>query len=344
MVTHSSNAITLSTELLALSSHQKRKRIWLRPSPPLGSDWLHHCNPGVGSVGSAHGPLFAPALCTQLLTDSDKESELGKKRALFVTQAWMVSAQGEHHNQSNVSVYRFPREMRKKMLMFSYVCPPFPFVFFTFCQPDSFIRWMNNSESSEAVMFGRQPRKKLPSFLLFIPLICNNSIIQLVWVVHCAFLSIIISSSFFFVFAYPKLRFGEKPEDNVWRLMLFCFSCTRSPVVFRTEELNGSYIWTCDMIYNTEVQLKTCWVTADSKKCSRTHSNSPGRRVCIMIPAHQTMDSSFFNCAKRRVILHNLQTAFAYKSAVTTFIIVWLSPHSAMWDCILMRPLKREHW
>lgn len=193
-------------------------------------------------------------------------------------------------------------------------------------------------------MFGRQPRKKLPSFLLFIPLICNNSIIQLVWAFHCAFLSIMISSSIFFVFTYPQIRFGEKPEDNVWRLILFSFSGTRSPVVFRTEELNGSCISTCDMINNTEIQLKTCWVPADSKKWSRTPSNPPGRRVCIMIPAHQTVDSSFFNGAKRCVILHNLQTAFAYKSAATSFIIAWLSPHSAMWDCILMRPLKREHW
>lgn len=79
-VTHSFNAITLFTELLALSSDQKRKRIWLLLSPPLGSDSLHHYNPGAGSVGSPHWPLFAPALCTLLLTNSDKESELRKKK------------------------------------------------------------------------------------------------------------------------------------------------------------------------------------------------------------------------------------------------------------------------
>lgn len=160
-VTHSYNAITLSAELLALSSDQKRKRIWLLTSPPLGLAStiviLELC-----SVGSTHGPLFAPALCTQLLTDSDKESELGKKkkRALFVARAWMASAHRESITISPMSqCIDFQEKWERK-------CPPFPLVFFTFCQPDSFIPWMNNNESSEAVMFGRQPRKKLPSFLL----------------------------------------------------------------------------------------------------------------------------------------------------------------------------------
>lgn len=146
-VTHSFNAITLFTELLALSSNQKRKRIWVLSSLPLGSDWLHHGNPRAGSVGLLHGPFFAPALCTLLLTDSDKESELGGK-ALFVAGLDGLWPQGQHHNESNVSVYRFPREMSQKMLALSHVCPSFPFAFFTFCQPDSFIHWINNSESS----------------------------------------------------------------------------------------------------------------------------------------------------------------------------------------------------
>lgn len=70
-------------------------------------------------MGSQHGPLFALVLCTLLLTDTDKESELKEK----VCYSGMDGS--DHRGSVTMGPMsqsdRFPREMRKKMLVLSHV-------------------------------------------------------------------------------------------------------------------------------------------------------------------------------------------------------------------------------
>lgn len=149
-------------------------------------------------MGSRHGPLFAPPLCTLLLTDSDKESELKKKKRKkrFVCRSgpdgfW---PRGQHHNESNVSVYRFPRQNEKENARFVPSLPPFPLVVFNFLST-----WLIYSpKERQRILWSNNVWQaawwEIAIFSPLIPLICTNSIIQHVWVFLCAFF---FTNSFF---------------------------------------------------------------------------------------------------------------------------------------------------